>query len=424
MSRSGMLVASIIAVGLIGLGIYQFMPQAEETEATLENAPAGGSDPSFQPPPAGSVSVTAEPAHRGELVKRITANGVAEAERLLTIGAEVTGKVEEVAVVEGEWVDAGDLLVALDDAELIMARDQAEDSYNKRIMDFANNQIDIGGEEVRARSQTEASENALEFLRRYVNDQAYETMLRQPDLDERLAQLTREDLFAAMAELTNSRVALEQAELNLARTRITAPFGGQVAGLEASSGPNNKAWPVAGGRVTAGTDLMLLVDADPIRVRVEVIESEISFVRQGRRAEVTFPAYPGEVFSGTIEAIDPVVDAARKTLSVTVRLPNGDRRLKPGMFAQVVLDTEIFEDRLLVPVEAVLLRDNRQLVFVVRDGRAQWEYVTTGLENEEWIEVLSDNLREGDIVVTSGHFTLAHDTPVNIVEPDRSGDDG
>jgi cell shape-determining protein MreC len=88
------------------------------------------------------------------------------------------------------------------------------------------------------------------------------------------------------------------------------------------------------------------------------------------------------------------------------------------MFAHVVLDTEIFADRLLVPVEAVLLRDNRQLVFVVRDGRAQWEYVTTGLENEEWMEIIGDNLNEGDIVVTSGHFTLAHDTQVTIIEPE------
>ena len=157
MSRSGMLVASIIAVGLIGLGLYQFMPASQPVDPGAENSPANEGNGSIQPPPAGSVSVTAEPARRGELVKRITANGVAEAERLLTVVAEVAGKVDSVAVVEGQWVGAGDLLVALDDAELRMARDQAEDSYNKRIMDFANNQIDLGGSEVRSRSEAEGS---------------------------------------------------------------------------------------------------------------------------------------------------------------------------------------------------------------------------------------------------------------------------
>jgi HlyD family secretion protein len=93
------------------------------------------------------------------------------------------------------------------------------------------------------------------------------------------------------------------------------------------------------------------------------------------------------------------------------------------MFAQVSLDAEILGDRLLVPLEAVLLRDNRELVFVVRNGRAQWEYVTTGHENERWIEILGDNIHEGDIVVTGGHFTLAHDIPVTIadVEDAESG---
>lgn len=419
MSRAGMLIASVISVALIGLGIWQFMPQNEEAADPGEAATAATQTASFQPPAAGPVTVTAAEVFRGELVKRITANGVAEAERLLHVAAEVGGKIESVAVVEGQWVEAGDLLVELDDTELIMDRDRAEEMYNNKIMVFANNQIDINLPSTQSgnTSRSGDGENALQFLRRYINEEAYRTMLRQPDLEERLSQLTREDLFAALAELTTQRVALEQVELDLARTRITAAFSGQVAGLEASSGPNSKTWPVVGQRVSVGYELMMLVDPNPIRVRVEVIESEISLVRKGRRAEVTFQAFPGEVFNGNIEAIDAVVDATRKTLSVTVRLPNPDRRLKPGMFAQVSLDAEILEDRLLVPLEAVLLRDNRELVFVVRNGRAQWEYVTTGHENEQWIEILSDNLDEGDVVVTGGHFTLAHDTPVNIAEP-------
>ena len=416
MSRAGMLVATAISVVLIGLGIWQFMPQNEEAADAGEETTAAGETAAFQPPAAGPVTVTAAEVFRGELVKRITANGVAEAEKLLYVASEVSGKIERIVVVEGQWVEAGDLLVELDDVELIMDRDRAEEMYNNRIMMFANNQIDIDLPSTRfgAASRSADGENALQFLRRYINDEAYRTMLRQPDLEERLSKLTREDLFAALAELTNQRVALEQVELDLARTRIVAPFAGQVAGLEATSGPNSKSWPVVGQRINAGTNLMMLVDPIPIRVRVEVIESEISYVRNGRRAEVSFQAFPGEVFYGNVEAIDAVVDAARKTLSVTVRLANSDRRLKPGMFAQVSLDSEILDDRLLVPLEAVLLRDNRQLVFVVRDGRAQWEYVTTGHENEQWIEVLSDNIQEGDVVVTGGHFTLAHDIPVNI----------
>ena len=417
MSRAGLYAASVVAVVLLAVGMWQFMPAsgaADESEEGSGSTPAA----SFQPPAAGSVSVTAATVHRGELIKRITANGVGEAERLLRVTTEVAGKIDGIGVAEGQWVEAGQLLLEIDDTELVLERDRAAEAYFNKLMIFANNQIVVPGAATSSSQRSSDGENALQFLQRYINDEAYGTMLRQPDLEERLSQLTREDLFAALAELTANRVALERAELDLVRSTITAQFGGQVAGIEASSGPNSKNWPVVGQQVSAGTELMLLVDPNPIRVRVEVIESEISFVRRGRRAEVTFPAYPGEIFYGTIEAIDPVVDADRRTLSVTVSLPNADRRLKPGMFAQVVLDTDIFDDRLLVPIEAVLIRDqNRPLVFVVRNDRAQWEYVELGLENEEWYEVLS-GVQEGDVIVTSGHFTLAHDTAVNVIDPD------
>ena len=331
MSRAGMYVASIISVTLIGLGIWQFMPPSEEA-ADAGDETTATETASFQPPAAGPVTVTAAEVFRGELVKRITANGVAEAEKLLHVASEVGGKIERIVVVEGQWVEAGDLLVELDDTELIMDRDRAEEMYNNRIMLFASNQIDIDLPSTASgtASRSADGENALQFLRRYINEEAYRTMLRQPDLEERLSELTREDLFLALAELTNQRVALEQVELDLARTRIVAPFAGQVAGLEATSGPNSKSWPVVGQRINAGTDLMMLVDPNPIRVRVEVIESEISYVRSGRRAEVSFQAFPGEVFYGNVEAIDAVVDATRKTLSVIVRLSNSDPAPEAG----------------------------------------------------------------------------------------------
>jgi len=424
MSRPGMFVASIITVVLLAVGIWQFMPADEEAEnGSTEQASDSSQGGSFQPPPAGAVSVTGAAVHRGQLVKRITANGVAEAQQLLQVSAEVSGKILEIPVAEGQWVEAGDLLLALDDTELVMERDRAAESLLNRVMTFSNNQIVVGEDTSRVASSA-AAENALEFLERYINEEAFRTMMRQPDLEERLRELTREDLFAALAQLTANRVALEQAELDLQRARIYAPFSGQLAGIETNSGPNSKSWPVVTQRVGAGTSLMMLVDPEPIRVRVEVIESEISFVHQGRRAEVTFAAFPGEMFTGSVEAIDPIVDADRKTLSVTVRLPNNDHRLKPGMFAQVMLETEMFEDRLLVPVDAVLIRDNRELVFVVRNGRAQWEYVQKGLENAEWIEILEGSVADGEVVITSGHFTLAHDAAVTVVEPDGPGDGG
>ena len=423
MSRAGLWAASIVGVALIGFAVWQYLPAGEESEQSEANGSPAQSA-SFQPPPAGSVSVTAGRAIRGQLIMRITANGIAEAQRLLRVTSEVQGTIDHVAVEEGAWVEAGTPLVSVNDFELLLTRDQREEALLNAVMNFADDQLEIPGADGLGRDRTDTAESATDFLRRMISDAGYATLRAQPQLEERLAQLTRADLYAALAQLTAQRVALEQAELNVARTKIAAPFGGQVAGIDATGGPNSKSWPVVGQKVNAGTELMMLVDPDPIHLRVEVIESEISFVREGRRAEVTFQALPGETFTGTIEAIDAVVDSQRKTLSVLVTLPNPDHRLKPGMFAHVVLETEIFEDRLLVPSNAVLVRDtDRPLVFVVKNGRAQWAYITRGLQNDDWVEVL-DGVVEGDQVVTSGHFTLAHDTPVNIIDPEGSESGG
>jgi HlyD family secretion protein len=321
-------------------------------------------------------------------------------------------------VAEGQFVAAEDLLVLLDDTELQMDRDQAEAALLQSVMRYAENMMAIPGDPVIGDSDlnNESGMSAAEFLRQFISPQGYQALLAHPNLEQRLEQLSREEISSAHADLSSRTVTLEKAELDLRRTRVLAPFAGQVTGLDAASGPNVKSWPVVGQQVGPGVNLMLLVDADPIKLRVEVIESEIGQVREGRRAEVRFPAFPDETFSGTIETISPVVDAERKTLSVSVALPNPRHRLKPGMSAQVVLDTEIYTDRLLVPAAAVIYRDDRPVVFVVRDGRAQWEYVTKGLENSEWIEIL-DGVSAGDVVITSGQFTMAHDTPVRFTEP-------
>ena len=416
MSRQGLFLATaLIAAAAF---IYWWAPWAGP-EAGEANGPGAGesAEETFRPPASTPLPVTVATAARADLVMRITASGTAEADRLLELSSQVSARIKEIPVVEGHFVEADELLVLLDDTELRMARDQAEAALLQSVMRFAENMMAIPGDPVIRDSDLnrDSGMSAAEFLRQFISPQGYQALQAQPNLEERLESLSREEISSAHSELASRTVSLEQAELDLSRTRVLSPFGGQVTGLDAVSGPNVKSWPVTGQQVGPGVNLMLLVDADPIKLRVEVIESEIGQVYEGRRAEVRFPAFSDEVFTGTIEAISPVVDADRKSLSVSVALPNPGHRLKPGMSAQVVLDTEIFTDRLLVPADAVIYRSDRPVVFVVRGGRAQWEYIEKGLENADWIEVLS-GVSEGDQVITSGHFTMAHDTPVMVPE--------
>ena len=157
-------------------------------------------------------------------------------------------------------------------------------------------------------------------------------------------------------------------------------------------------------------------------MNVGVLESEIQHLKFGSRAKVEFPAFPGETFSGKVIAINPIIDPENKTCLVTVEIPNPGYRFKAGMFAYVKIDAQTYHDCLLVPRTAVLTRDHRTLVFIVRNNEegknvAVWCYVDTGKENEDYIEITGSamGLKEGELVITSGHYTLAHDAEVRVV---------
>ena len=113
------------------------------------------------------------------------------------------------------------------------------------------------------------------------------------------------------------------------------------------------------------------------------------------------------------------VDSTTRAGRVYVRVP-GNSALRPGMYADVRLEANRLTGRRLVPARAVIERDGRPLVFVVKNGRAQWTYITPGRSNGVDTEVLPDSatgqipVSPGDAVIVEGHLTLTHDAPVRI----------
>lgn len=396
---------------LVGLGFAGYLTLRSPTGAedaaggsgVAEAAPAtDDADVSVEAPRSIPVPVVTAPATRRELTMQITAIGNAEATRELELSASGSGDVTAVAVTEGQVVQAGDLLVAFDDTELRLAVQRARESLVTAVANFSENVTYL--KEYGGRDASELEAAAFGSL---IDPEAFRTLIHDRRFDELFQSITRDEVMAARDNLLTQQANYEQAERDLARANVTAPFAGQVSSLDV----------VVGERVSAGSPLLALVDANPIRIRVGVLESEAGLVRVGRRADISFAAYPGEQFVGRVEAISPVVDPEEKTLSVLVSLPNDALRLKPGMFAQITLDTQIFEERLLVPAAAVLLRDERPMVFRVINGRSDWIYIRKGLENDEWVEVL-EGIEPGDEIIVSGHYSLAHDAAVRVVEPE------
>jgi RND family efflux transporter MFP subunit len=211
--------------------------------------------------------------------------------------------------------------------------------------------------------------------------------------------------MAAMKGLTQAEINVKMAQIALEKTTIRAPFSGVITDIKVSPGEN----------ITVGRDLFTLVNISRIRVHARVLESEIGKMKVGREVDLNFSAYPGKVFKGKVSAISPVVNAEDKTCKVFVDVDNPKEEIKPGMHAEVEIAAEIHKNRLLVPQDAILTRSGRKLLFVVEEGLAKWRYIEVGLENEDFAEVL-DGVEAGEQVIVEGHFTLAHDASVKVVE--------
>lgn len=379
-------VTLLLVVGLLAGGIWLRLRPEAETDGPGAAAAEAAELPDVSANREFATNV-AQPV-TGALVRRdtlwitVTAAGQAEAIREAVIRARVEGVVEAVEAAENDVVAEGDLLLRVDSTEYAL-------------------------EAARARAERVSAE--AEFLQTTLFDEEIE----DPELRTR-----RERLARSRSGLDQAEVVLQQALLDLENTTVRAPFAGRVADRRVD----------AGQFVSVGDELLTVVDLDPIKVEVQVLEAEVAYLAEGRSASVVFAAFGGETFRGRIVSINPRVDPETRTARVTLHLPNPDHRIKPGMYARVSLDAQSFPDRVLVPRSALLERDRRPMLFVYegdeREGHAEWRYVCPGLESDSIVEVVSPcdegEVQPGEIVLVDGHHYLVHDALVRLVEDPAS----
>jgi Cu(I)/Ag(I) efflux system membrane fusion protein len=157
--------------------------------------------------------------------------------------------------------------------------------------------------------------------------------------------------------------------------------------------------------VTPGKELYDLADLSTVWVQAKVYEYELPHIELGKAASVTVPALPGREFLGKVVFIKPIVEEATRTVEVRVELPNRDGKLRPGMFADIVIQHDMGEG-LLVPTEAVIRTGTRDIAFRVERGRFVPVDVEIGtIKFDGRFQVLK-GLEAGDQVVTSANFLI------------------
>jgi membrane fusion protein, multidrug efflux system len=366
--------AVTLVLTLSGAGAYLRI-NGHKTAAGATTEPRSGELPENSAGAAFStdlaVPVQGAPVLLDTLVMSVGAPGEVASTQRATVRAQVSGQVRAVRVSENQAVSSSALLIEIDRTEMQLALDEAQARLRQAEVSYK------------------------------------ETTLDDARIEDPRARAERDTAARARSGLDGAVVAVQRAELNLARTRIIAPFSGRIAD------------------VNVGDELLTIQSMDPVHVEAKVGEAQISYLAVGRTARVTFSAFAGEEFEGRIVTINPVVELPARTARVTVSVSNPRGRILPGMYAYVTLPAERFADNILVPREAIIERDRRTLVFVFEGdgdvGRAKWRYVNTGRANDRYVTIVRDGPEEGmvepgEIVLVDGHYTLQHDIPVRLVE--------
>jgi len=368
-----------------------------------------------------TTSVRVSEAFRGELVIPVLAEGTIRARHTAELRTEIAGRIVRIAAVEGQAVRKGQLLIKLDDREYEVAAEEARAEYLEALSLLAIEDENLEVPERPADLQTKIDE--LEQMEAAGTITREERLAREVALDVSALKEGhyRLDVLASRSGIATARGAMERAKLNLERTEIRAPLSGVVTGLELSTGEH----------VTANQAVCTLVNNRDVEAEVGVLESDIGSITVGKRALLAVPALDDTV-AVSVDVISPQFDSSTRTCKVLLRLQNTSGHIRPGMFVRAIISGENFSDRLLVPKEAILMRDGRPLLFKLEDDRAKWLYVETGKRNDNLVEIKKvlqgGSLQPGDRVVVADHLTLAHDTKVKvkkvvpIKDPWRSGD--
>lgn len=388
-----------------------------------------------------------------DITSRVRAPGKIEPRTQVKISADIPGKVTRLAVKEGDTVKRGQLLLQLDDTQTRSSFDQSRAA--------------LGTAQARLRDAQQALALAES---QHVRQRALfeQKLLSQAEWDQATRQLdaARIAVSTARDEVSRSIAASTGAADYMAKGRFVAPFDGVVSAVNVEQGEI----VVTGTMNNPGTQILTVADMSRMIVRADVDETDVVDLRLGQKAKITVDAMPDTSFVGTVTEIG---NTAKRSITSTVEGQTNFEvkvvfdqqvpQVRPGMTADVEIETATHAHTTGVPIQAVVVRTERELerasrkasgktagrparrktdavfaaeddtvgrrekeitgVFVVRQGVAKFVPVHTGIASETMIELHGD-LKAGDIVVAGPYKALRELKPDSKVKQEAPGGGG
>lgn len=305
--------------------------------------------------------------------KQLISNGKVEARNKSKISFQSTGVVEAINVKEGQRVEKGAVLASLNTDQLSLDLERAKLNYDKAKMDYEDKLLDFG--------------------------YTLSDSLGIPESTKRTASIRsgyQEAIFN-----------LKEAQTNYDKAVVYAPFAGRVATVEAVR------------YETPDKEVCTIVDDAQMSVRFSILESEISLTRVGQGVKIIPFNDSQSEYMGRVESINPVVEE-KGQIYITATINNSRGKLIDGQNVRVLIE-EAVASQMVVPKSAVVVRDNHDVLFRLRDSKALWTYVNIISSNSEEYIVAANadrgaDLSVGDSVIISGNLNLGDGAEVKVVE--------
>ncbi|MBF02207.1 MAG: efflux transporter periplasmic adaptor subunit [Flavobacterium sp.] len=291
----------------------------------------------------------------------ISVSGSIDANEQVEIRSEVSGIVENIYFKEGAIVTKGQTLFKVNDIEL---RAQLAQAVTKRNL---------------------AAENE-----------------RRAKLLLEKEAISQEEYDIASAEFRSLQSQTQLIQAQIAKTAIKAPFTGKIGLRNISPGTY----------LTPTTVVTNLVSAKEVKITFSIPEKYASEIKLNQTINFTVSGN-SKIYNATVYAIEPSVDIATRTLLVRAKADNKNNELFPGTYANVKVPLNTIPNAILIPTEAIIPVQNGKKVFIKEKGKAKEVLVETGTRTESSI-LVTDGLKAGDTLITSGIMSLKPDTPVTI----------
>ncbi len=314
-----------------------------------------------------AIPVEAATVTNSDMAAFYTGTATLEADEQAVVVSQITGVVLKLNAEEGDYVEAGQVLASVETDRYALEVERANATLKRLRTDFNRKQ------------------------------ELFEKKL-----------VSTEDFERVRAEYDAQKAAYKLARLDLAYTSIKAPISGFIS----------ERLIRVGNLVQLHQPVFHVTSYDPLLAVLHVPERELRVLSKGLEVSMSLDAWPGEVFTGEVIRISPVVDPGTGTFRVTAQITDHGQMLKPGLFGRAEILYDLHTDVPVIPRSAVITEDEMSHVFVINDeSSASRRTIKLGFEGNGLIEVV-DGLAKGETVVTAGKGSLSEGTRVEIVGKD------